>query len=160
MWNITTVLLVYMFTYVNTINCKPITDYGDHFRQTTSLHKNFWKLNITQQLASVTIVYCLSQQQIVNLPEAHCLQQPILMLLIIVNFLYSPPPSHLTVLWGFSVSFFPVKVFFFHYSLCLFFCPITCLLYCAQSLEKWQLEKLNQSFNKAQTAVGFDKWGG
>lgn len=120
MWNITTVLLVYMFTYVNTINCKPITDYGDHFRQTTSLHKNFWKLNITQQLASVTIVYCLSQQQIVNLPEAHCLQQPILMLLIIVNFLYSPPTptSHGTVGFlglflsskGFLFSLFPLSV--------------------------------------------------
>lgn len=81
------------------------------------------------------------------------------MLLITVNFSASFSfRSHCSVRF---LSFFFFSQYKFLFSLVLFSVvlpnKLSPLLHTV--LRKWQLGKLNQSFNKAWTAVGFDKWG-
>lgn len=74
------------------------------------------------------------------------------MLLIIVNFC--------------ACSQFTLKYFYFQQRFIFSLHPFPVLLSNNLSpllhtiLRKWQLGKLNQSFNKNRTAMGFDKWGG
>lgn len=82
--------------------------------------------------------YCLRQQLIVHLTRSRVFQGAHINVIDHCQLLCFLQ-RQITVHWWISLSFSSQGFFCFHYFLSVFFSPITCLLYCTQSLESDKL---------------------